>query len=114
LHSKESSGRVEIHGQIFLSTNRFIMDAKEDLTKGRINNISLGIALLLCIGLFFYGLINNIQAQKEKEIAQEETKKALACEKHSLLLTEQLQEKEKQLTQARAEAALLKEQTLEK
>ena len=64
--------------------------------------------------IFFYGMINNIQAQKEKEIAQEETKKALACEKYSLLLTEQLQEKERQLTQARAEAAFLMEQTREK
>ncbi len=113
-HSKESSGRIKIYGQIFLSTNRFFKDAKEALRKGRINNIILGIALLLCIGLFFYGLTNNIQVQKEKEIAQEETKKALACEKYSLLLTEQLQEKERQLTQARADAALLKEQTLEK
>jgi flagellar biosynthesis protein FliP len=85
------------------------MDSNENLKKTRVNNIILGIALLVCIGFFFYGLINNIQAQKEKEIAQEETKKALACEKYSLLLTEQLQEKERQLTQARAKAALLKE-----
>lgn len=90
------------------------MDAKEALRKGRNNNIVLGMALLTSVGFFFYGMINNIQAQKEKEMAQEETKKALACEKHSLLLMEQLQEKEKQLTQARAEAALLKEQTQEK
>lgn len=59
-------------------------------------------------------MINSIQAQKAKEMARQETKKALACEKHSLLLKEQLQEKEKLLTQARAEAALLKEQTREK
>jgi flagellar biosynthesis component FlhA len=36
------------------------------------------------------------------------------CEQHSTSLMKQLQEKEKQLTQARAEAALLKEQTREK
>jgi hypothetical protein len=90
------------------------MDAKEALKKGRINSIVLGLALLASVGFFFYGLINNIQSQKAKEIAQDETKKALACEKYSLLLTEQLQEKERQLTQARAEAVLLKEQTREK
>jgi hypothetical protein len=90
------------------------MDAKEALRKRRISSIVLGLAILASVGFFFYGLINNIQAQKAKEIAQEESKKALACEKYSLLLTEQLQEKEKQLSQARADAALLKEQTLEK
>ncbi len=90
------------------------MDAKEALRKGRKNNIVLGIALLTSVGFFFYCMINNIQAQKAKEIAQEESKKALACEKYSLSLTEQLQEKEKQLTHARAEAALLIEQTREK
>jgi F0F1-type ATP synthase membrane subunit b/b' len=90
------------------------MDTKEALRKERINNIVLGMALLISVGFFFYGMINNIQAQKEKEIAQDETKKALACEKYSLLLTEQLQEKERQLTQARAEAAFLMEQTREK
>ena len=63
------------------------MDAKEALRKGRINSIVLGLTLLASVGFFFYGNINNIQAQKEKEIAQEETKKALACEKYSLLLT---------------------------
>ncbi len=90
------------------------MDSNENLKKTRVSNIIWGIALLVCIGFFFYGLINNIQAQKEKEIAQEETKKALACEKYSHLLTEQLQEKETLLTQARAEAVLLAKQTLEK
>ncbi len=90
------------------------MDSNENLKKTGVSNIILGIALLVCIGFFFYGLINNIQAQKEKEIAQEETKKALACEKYSLLLTTQLQEKETLLTQARAEAALLAKQTWDK
>jgi len=90
------------------------MDTKEALRKERINNIVLGMALLISVGFIFYGMINNIQSQKEKEIAQDETKKALACEKYSLLLTEQLQEKERQLTQARAEAAFLMEQTREK
>jgi dethiobiotin synthetase len=90
------------------------MDAKEALKKGRINSIVLGLALLASVGFFFYGMINNIQAQKEKEIAQEETKKALACEKYSLLLTEQLQEKERQLTQARTEATHLKAETTSK
>jgi len=87
------------------------MDTKEALRKERMNNIVLGMALLISVGFIFYGMINNIQSQKEKEIAQDETKKALACEKYSLLLTEQLQEKERQLTQARAEAAFLMEQT---
>ncbi|NOS56110.1 MAG: hypothetical protein HOP37_07620 [Cyclobacteriaceae bacterium] len=90
------------------------MDPNENLKRTRVSNIILGISLLVCIGFFFYGMINNIQAQKAKEIVQEETKKVLACEKYSLLLTEQLQERERQLTQARAEAALLKEQTREK
>ena len=72
------------------------------------------IAILVSIGFFFYGMINNIVAEKDKELAIQETQKRVACEEHSLSLMKQLQEKEVQLTQARAEATRLKEQTLGK
>jgi len=45
------------------------MDAKEFLTKVRVNIIVVSIAIFFSIGFFFYGLINSIQAQKNKELA---------------------------------------------
>jgi uncharacterized protein HemX len=90
------------------------MDSNKILKRTGINNILLVIAILVSIGFFFYGMINNIIAEKDKELAIQETQKRLACEEHSLSLMKQLQEKEMQLTQARAEAALLKEQVREK
>jgi hypothetical protein len=70
---------------VFLDTSRITFEAelknqemlqRRMLRRARIVNIVLGIALLFSIGLFFYGLMNKIQAQKEKETAQQQTRKA--------------------------------------
>jgi hypothetical protein len=70
---------------VFLDTSRITFEAelknqemlqRRLLRRARITNIILGIALLVCIGLFFYGLINNIQAKKDKDRAEEQTKLA--------------------------------------
>jgi WD40 repeat protein len=57
--------------------------------------------------LFFYGLINKIQAQKEKETAQQETKKAVAARKDAeeqrsiaQAETKKVQQKEEELKQS--------------
>ena len=50
--------------------------------------------VLISIGFFFYGLIKNIQAQQERQIAIESTKRQMACEKHFIELSQQLRGKE--------------------
>jgi len=70
---------------VFLDTSRITFEAelknqemlqRRMLRRARVTNIILAIALLVSIGFFFYGLINNIQAQKDKLTAQREEKKA--------------------------------------
>jgi hypothetical protein len=93
------------------------MEAKELFRKARINNIVLGIALLVTIGFFFYGLSSDIQRDKERQMAAAAAKVSLerqqACEALSASLKAQLQEKERLLNQARTEAAILKEQQMD-
>jgi len=104
---------------VFLDTSRITFEAelknqemlqRRMLRRARIVSIILGVALLFSIGLFFYGLINKIQAQKEKETAQQETKKALAAredaERSRKVAEEQTREvlkKEEQLKKSYAE-----------
>ncbi len=75
---------------VFLDTSRITFEAelknqemlqRRMLRRARITAIILGIAFLVSIGFFFYGLINNIRAQKERDIAQQETRKAVAARK---------------------------------
>lgn len=67
---------------VFLDTSRITFEAelknqemlqRRMLRRARVTNIILGIALLFSIGLFFYGLINKIQANKDKELAEAQT-----------------------------------------
>jgi hypothetical protein len=94
---------------VFLDTSRITFEAelknqemlqRRMLRRARITSIILGIALLFSIGMFLYGLINNIQAQKDKELAQQETKKAVAArkdaEKSRLIAEERTREVERQ------------------
>jgi len=101
---------------VFLDTSRITFEAelknqemlqRRMLRRARITSIILGIALLFSIGLFFYGLINKIQAQKEKETAQQETKKAVAARKDAeeqrsiaQAETKKVQQKEEELKQS--------------
>lgn len=101
---------------VFLDTSRITFEAelknqemlqRRMLRRARITSIILGIALLFSIGLFFYGLINKIQAQKEKETAQQETKKAVAARKDAeeqrsiaQAETKKVQQKEEELRQS--------------
>lgn len=65
--------------------------------------------VLISIGFFFYGLIKNIQAQQERQIAIESTKRQMACEKHFIELPQQLQGKEQQLQLALVETLVAKD-----
>jgi hypothetical protein len=98
---------------VFLDTSRITFEAelknqemlqRRMLRRARITSIILGIALLFSIGLFFYGLINKIQAQKEKETAQQETKKAVAARKDA--------EEQRSIAQAETKKVLQKEEEL--
>ncbi|MCE2892803.1 MAG: hypothetical protein LW721_00090 [Flammeovirgaceae bacterium] len=60
------------------------MDAKEFLTKVRVNIIVVSIAIFFSIGFFFYGLINSIQAQKNKELALRSLVNLKECEAETL------------------------------
>ena len=60
------------------------MNDNTQLKKTRINGIALGIAILISIGFFFYGLINNIQAQKDKELALRSLVSLKECEAETL------------------------------
>jgi WD40 repeat protein len=98
---------------VFLDTSRITFEAelknqemlqRRMLRRARIVNIILGIALLVSIGFFFYGLINNIQAQKDKELAQQQTKKAVAAREDA--------EKQRSIAQAETKKVLRKEEEL--
>jgi hypothetical protein len=45
------------------------MDEQKTLMKNRMQYLVLGICFLAAIGFFFYGLINNIQARKDRELS---------------------------------------------
>ena len=101
---------------VFLDTSRITFEAelknqemlqRRMLRRARITSIILGIAFLFSMGMFLYGLINNIQAQKDKEIAQQETKKAVAARKDAeeqrsiaQAETKKVQQKEEELRQS--------------
>jgi dethiobiotin synthetase len=53
---------------------------KQALKLGRINNIVVAVCILAAIGFFFYGLINNIQAKKDKELALRSLVSLKECE----------------------------------
>ncbi len=80
---------------VFLDTSRITFEAelknqemlqRRMLRRARITNIVLGIALLISIGFFFYGLINNIRMKQERQLALEAKANA---EKQTLIAVEQ-------------------------
>lgn len=117
---------------VFLDTSRITFEAelknqemlqRRMLRRARITNIVLGIALLVSIGFFFYGLINQIQMKKERQLALDA--KALAEQQTQIAIkqknladeatkvaeqkTKQLLEKEKELLNALTETRLAKD-----
>ncbi|MFN7654412.1 MAG: High-affnity carbon uptake protein Hat/HatR [Cyclobacteriaceae bacterium] len=117
---------------VFLDTSRITFEAelknqemlqRRMLRRARITNIVLGIALLVSIGFFFYGLINQIQMKKERQLALEakavaEQKTVLADEAKKEAIkqknvaekkTQELIKKEKELLNALTETRLAKE-----
>ncbi len=117
---------------VFLDTSRITFEAelknqemlqRRMLRRARITNIVLGIALLVSIGFFFYGLINQIQMKKERQLALDA--KALAEQQTQIAIkqknladeatkvaeqkTKQLLEKEKELINALQETRLAKD-----
>lgn len=100
---------------VFLDTSRITFEAelknqemlqRRMLRRARITSIILGIAFLFSMGMFLYGLINNIQAQKDKEIAQQETKKAVAAREDA--------ERSRKVAEEQTKEVLKKEEQLKK
>ena len=111
---------------VFLDTSRITFEAelknqemlqRRMLRRARVTNIILAIALLVSIGFFFFGLINNIQAQKDKlnaitqaEVAKKEKEKADVLRLDAENKTEQLLQKEERIIKQNKELQdLLKE-----
>ncbi len=120
---------------VFLDTSRITFEAelknqemlqRRMLRRARVTNIVLGIFLLVSIGFFFYGLINNIQMKKEqqsaiiaRDIAQQQTKlaveqkiKADEATKIAQDKTKQLELKERELLKALNDTRLAKDYAL--
>lgn len=100
---------------VFLDTSRITFEAelknqemlqRRMLRRARVINIILAIALLVSIGFFFYGLINNMQAQKDKKIAQAQTKKAETASAEAI--------EQRNLAQTKTKELLAKERELQK
>ena len=87
------------------------------LKRSRINNIIIAVCLLLAIGFFFYGIVNSIQAKMQKELSVKARIELEECKKNTEYAirvaegkTQELNEKERQLTKALQEARLFKEE----
>ena len=75
-------------------------------------NIAIAVLALLCIAFFFYGLIQNLEAKKQAEIAIEQTKVAAECRNQAEMEMKRAQEAHK-LAQMMAEEATLRAEKLE-
>jgi uncharacterized protein HemX len=62
-------------------------------------NFVIVILAILCVGFFFYGLIQNIEAKKQTELAHAQTKIALEC-------SQQAQQKDKDLADSNQQLML--------
>jgi hypothetical protein len=76
------------------------MDDKDFFIMARIKNITIGVLFLATAALFFYGLINNIQAKKDKELARQIRIQLKECEQKTDELTKKAEVTNAQLTQA--------------
>ncbi len=116
---------------VFLDTSRITYEAElrnqemlqqRVLSRARITNIILGIFLLLAIGLFFYGVVQQIEAntkaeeakvaaQKEKAAAIEakkQEKEAIAQRKKAEILLEQIDAQNQEIKAALDQAKIAK------
>lgn len=121
---------------VFLDTSRITFEAelknqemlqRRMLRRARVTNIVLGIALLVSIGFFFYGLINNFRMKQERQLAiearvsaEKQTQEAIKqknfadeARKIAVQKTEELERKEKQLLDALKETRLAKDFALQ-
>lgn len=66
-------------------------------------NIAIAVLSLLCIGFFFYGLIQKIEAEKQAQIAIEQTKLSQECKEQA---EEQFRAAKRALELAQEQAAI--------
>jgi hypothetical protein len=88
------------------------MDDQKIPKQPRIRDIAMGVSFLIAIGFFFYGLINNIAAKKEKELALRTMIQLKECEQKAEEQTKQLM-KTLQETKAAQEYAFQKAKAAE-
>jgi energy-coupling factor transporter ATP-binding protein EcfA2 len=93
---------------VFLDTSRITFEAelknqemlqRRMLRRARVTNVILAIFLLISIGFFFYGLIQNIEAKKQYERAVAQTNLAKAAQLRSEAAAKILAEQKDKLEQ---------------
>ncbi len=75
-------------------------------------NIIIAVLSFLCVTFFLYGLIQNLEAKKQAEIAIEQTKAAAECRNQAEIEMKRAQEAHK-LAQMMAKEATLRAEKLE-
>lgn len=106
---------------VFLDTSRITFEAelknqemlqRRMLRRARVTNIILAIALLISIGFFFYGLTQNIEASKQRDLALKEADNARIAKENSDRLRIQT-EKQNELLLSKEAEILKKNKELE-
>jgi WD40 repeat protein/energy-coupling factor transporter ATP-binding protein EcfA2 len=91
---------------VFLDTSRITFEAelknqemlqRRMLRRARVTNIVLAIALVISIGLFFYGLTQSIEAVKQADKAKTEAEKAKRAQKKAESASQELLKQTKEL-----------------
>jgi hypothetical protein len=73
---------------------------KKELRRARMRALVIGTLCVIAILSFVYGLVNNIAAKKEKEIAQQTMVRLIECEQKAEELTKKAEVVSAQLIQA--------------
>jgi F0F1-type ATP synthase membrane subunit b/b' len=63
------------------------MEDKKELRRSRIRALIIAGSFVIAILSFVYGLVNNIVAEKQKEIAEQTTVRLMECEQKAEELT---------------------------
>lgn len=78
----------------------------------RYSNIIIAVLILVSLGFFFYGMINNFRMKQERQTAIEAMTKSENAVKEVIILKQQLDQKNMKLIEALKETRLAKDLAL--
>ena len=78
----------------------------------RYSTMSIAVLILVSVGFFFYGRINNIRMKQERQMAIEAMTKSENAVKEVIILKQQLEQKNMKLIEALKETRLAKDLAL--